>query len=74
MTRHAVQAVPLEAVELVVRSVDLRRIRELLSFLAAELVSVHTYIHTLQYTWLTVDACIHIYSWLLYSVECVHRD
>ncbi len=46
MTRHAVQAVPLEAVELVVRSVDLRRIRELLSFLAAELVSVHTYIHS----------------------------
>eukprot|EP01036_Dinobryon_divergens_P026386 gene26386-35026_t len=42
VTRMAVQAVPLEAVELVVRSVDLRRIRELLSFLAAELdVSRH---------------------------------
>ena len=47
VTRLAVQAVPLEGIELAVRSVDLRRIRELLSFLAAELVSdTHTHSRT----------------------------
>lgn len=37
-TREAVNAVPIDAIELVVKSVDVRMIKELLKFLALELV------------------------------------